>query len=344
MQSVGFGVSSHPPTFGPGEIKRYRHLLRGYRLAPGRHRVHVSGEAPVRWFQGYGDITRGQPPPKRIPYTPMDPVEGSVVVRDIEINIVGASIEELQRVFAPIAARSEDFYDRDLNREGIYESAQPFDTALIARLAAHPNFKSGAAYEALADINTPESRAHLRRLFDEEVNFDIRIAIVRALSRLLHPDSLDFLASLLPGGRTKYDDSVKSYTLAGLECIGGEKAAAAIVAGTRDWTDRGWRLEILKKYSPREAVDIIIERDAGGDPADLLQWCGELTQLTHYLWCNEELIADVFTWPLDEKLLRPVIAKIQSLWKPWWIKNRNIIRMHGPDDAIADYSSLPKIW
>jgi hypothetical protein len=310
-------------------------LLRGYRLQPGRHSVHVFGKAPVRWFQyARPVITRpGEPQPKPIPYTPLDSVEGAAVDQQIPVDVVAASPEELQRVLAPLVVNSREFYDRDLAREGILEAAPPFLTDLIAELRG---------YQALADINTIESRAHLRRLYDEESDLKVQEMIVIALSRVSHPDSLDFLASLLPGRSTKNDDSIRSWAISGLRCIGGPAAAAAIVRGT-DWMDRDRRIDLLEKVSPRDAVDTIIQFDAGSDLTELYGACGSLSRLTHYQWCDDDLMASVFTSPPDEKLARPVIAKIQSRWRPWWTRNRNRIRMYGPDEPDTN-PSPPKIW
>ncbi len=252
------------------------------------------------------------------------------------------SEEELRRALAPLVLKSEEFLDAGLVRAGIFESAQPFHTDLIATLASHPNVRSGEAFEALADINSVESRAHLRRLHDETSDLRVRGAAVRALGRLAHPDSLEFLASLLPGRSTKNDDLIKSHALSGLKCIGGAAAAAAIVRGT-DWMNRDQRIDLLKTVSPRDAVDAIIQIDAGSDLAELYSSCGSLSQLTHYLWCDDDLMASVFTWPPDEKLTRPVIAKIQSRWRPWWARNRNRIRMYGSDEPDTN-PSPPKIW
>jgi hypothetical protein len=65
--------------------------------------------------------------------------------------------------------------------------------------------------------------------------------------------------------------------------------------------------------------------------------------LTHYRWCDDDLIASVFTWPPDENLVRPVVTRIQSQWRSWWKTNRGKIRIYTEDEPNQN-PTPPKIW
>lgn len=333
----------HPDTFGPGETRSFRYLLRGFRLEPGRHRVRVFGKAPVRWFQAQYLIGPGDPIRPVIPFGPSDPVEGAAVDREIEIEVVAGSIEDLQLAFEPLIKNSKNQYDTDLGRAGIVESAHAAHADLIAELAAHPDSLGGAAYEALADINTSASRAHLRRLYDAAAHPYLRRGIVTALARLADPDGIDFLAALLTDRNAAIaDESIERIAARGLVCIGGDAAADALATGTRDWADQHERIDLLVKIGSRKAVDAIVEMPVGADFSVMLSACSGLSALTHYQWCDEDLMASVYTFPANEAIARPVFIKIQSQWRSWWQRDRSAARLYRADDPMP--ASLPKIW
>jgi hypothetical protein len=321
-----FGASfgGHPPTFAPGQTITYKYLLRGYRLEPGEHTIRAKGNLPISVAAPY-DST-------------------------IEIAVVASPPSALNDVLDGLARVATSNRTREglLARAGLFAAAPPAFTDRIAALAGteekprNIHYPVHEGYQALADINSVSSRAHLRRLYDATPDLESRHAIVVALGRLSHPDSLEFLASLLPGRPTLYDNRIKLAAANGLVCIGGTAAAAAVVQGTKDWPDRDRRIELLLKIAPRAAVDELVQIDVGADFGVMLSTCARLANLTRYQWCDDDLIASVFSWPPDEKVVRPVFDKIRARWRPWWSRHRNI-RLYAPDEPNTN-PSPPKIW
>jgi hypothetical protein len=268
----------------------------------------------------------------------------------IAVTVVAATETALRDAFEDLLGRARNNYTREglLARAGLFAAAPTDYADAIAGLAKYDagsrnsRYPVSEGYEALADINSVGARAHLRQLYDETPDLESRAAIVAALGRLSHPDSLDFLVSLLPGRHTSYDDRIRRLAIDGLVCIGGDVAAAAVVEATKDWTDRDQRIELLMKVAPRRAVDELIQIDPGADFGSMLSTCQRLSSLTHYQWCDDDLIASVFSWPPDEKLVRPVFDKIRARWRSWWPRHRNI-RIYGPDEPNPD-AGRPKIW
>ena len=266
---------------------------------------------------------------------------GAAVDRLIPIEVLAASPEELQRAFEPLVLKSNDWSDDDQLRDGIYESAQPFHTDLIASLASNPRFDDGA-YRALAVINSAESRAHLRRLYDEASDLRARSRIVYELSAVLDPDSVDFLASLLPGRHTTHDEAIKSHAVRGLQCIGTEAARDAIVNGVTQWSDQTERLEVLRSVSSRRAVDAIVALRLGDDDQLFMSACSALQGLTHYQWCDHEQLLSALYPHRNETRVRNTVTAAQARWSRWWARNRNNVRIYGGDTELRQ--PLPKIW
>ncbi|HYE88012.1 MAG TPA: hypothetical protein VEA16_16730, partial [Vicinamibacterales bacterium] len=202
----GSGASSHPPTFAPGQSLTFRYLLRGYRLEPGRHSIHVQGYLPVT-------------------------IQDSKYEADVAITVVEDREGALRGVVDALLARAKNNLTRDgvLARAGVFEAALPAHVAEIARLTTYDDrsihYPASAGYETLADINTSEARAELRRLYDEQLRLDLRLEIVQAISRLSAADNLEFLLTLLPGRSTAIDDRIRRKAIDGLLCIGGDTAA-----------------------------------------------------------------------------------------------------------------------
>jgi hypothetical protein len=289
-------------------------------------------------------IGPNDPPRQRIPFNPGDPLPGRDVDRLITVEVRPATAEQLRAAFESILAKVDSFGEEgNLARDGLFESARPEHVDRLAKLAGHPNFVDGRIFEALADIDTAQSRATLRRLYDDQADLNHRRDIVYALTRNPHPENIEFLASLMPGRSTALDDAIRSNAWRGLACIGGPAAEAAIAAGIRDWLDLDERVRVLQSVRSPLAVDAIVASEMPADLARFYGACQSLMSLTHYRWCDDDLIASVFTWPPDENLVRPVVTRIQSQWRSWWKTNRGKIRIYTEDEPNQN-PTPPKIW
>lgn len=215
------GVIDHPPLFEPGKTVSFTYALKGYRLRPGNYTLHISGHADVTWFDYIngggvqtGPTPRFAPPPSQRG----EPVPGAGLDRDLPIVVEPTSAAELRAVYVTLAERWT--YDR-VAVEGIFEMAVPSVADIIGRLAANddPRFLYPAAYEALAEINSVETRARLRSLFDASDSLRRRALIASALAHTRHPDNRAFFSSLLAGHTSTADERIKRTAKAALACI-----------------------------------------------------------------------------------------------------------------------------
>jgi hypothetical protein len=326
------GIVDHPPMLRPGQSTTFRHLLRGYRLTPGAYELRVSGSVDVAWRETdpFANQNAPQSTPKR---SIMDPVEGATIDRTLSLTIVPASEENLRIAFAPYVAASAEFYT-PAGRDAIsamLEMAPAFLEPEIQKFVRQRGHESGfaqAAAEALAEIDTPSSRADLIAWFDRSGDLRIRSVIVRAVARTRHPDNLPFLASLLPGRSAEIDDHIRRSAALGIGLIGGEMAVEALRAAPRSPNPlvAGSILLALGTTNSRSAIPILIERAEGQKGYVSNDVCTALMMLTHRTWCGGVGLAET-----------------QKKWRTWWAANANDVRIYGPDDC-PDRPSLPHIW
>lgn len=334
--------STHPPYLHPGRSFRERLLLQGYRLMPGRHELRVHGEVGVFWRQlDYMPEVRPSPPPPRIPFSSRDPVPGKDVDTLIPIEVAAAGPGALQKVMEPLVASAQRFLsDNHLDRLAIYEAAHPFLLDVFATLAKSEEYAGSPLYEALADINTPEARALLRRIFDETDSTRLRADIVDALRRTANADNVAFFLSILPG-RYEANPGAKSQALAGLRCLGASNIGSRLVAASVDWPTEQ-RLGALRMAAVPEAVDAVLNTPMDDTLDGISAVCRTLASLTHHA-CDMERWMVFIEEPVNPSRVRAMIRGEQALWRRWWAANRNRIRLHGPDDKWQGPGDMPII-
>jgi hypothetical protein len=328
----GSGGSTHPPMLQPGKSTTFRHLLRGYRLKPGKYELRVSGTVDVAWREPdpFSQVGAPRPPFKR---SITELVEGATIDRTLPLTIVAASEEELRAAYAPdLAAAAESFSRAGYEAvDGILEMAPAFLEPEIRKLVKQRGHERGFAYsaaEALAEIDTPSSRAELIDWFDRSDDLQARSSIVRAVARARHPDNLPFLTSLLPGRSTQIDNRIRRDAALGIGMIGGEAAVAALRDAplSPDPLVAGAVLLALGNTQSKSAIPILIERAEGQKGYVSNDVCTALIALTHRSWCGGVGLAET-----------------QKKWRTWWAVNAKDVRVYSPDDC-PDRSNLPHIW
>jgi len=324
------GGGSYTPMLQPGKATTFRHLLRGYRLKPGTYELRVSGTVDVAWREPDPVTQAGAPrPPFKRSIT--EPVEGATIDQTLPLTLVAASEDELRAAYAPHLA-AESFsrakYEAD---DGILEMAPAFLEPEIRKLVKQRGHERGfasSAAEALAEINTPSSRAELIDWFDRSDDLLVRRSIVLAVARARHPDNLPFLASLLPGRSTELDNRIRREAALGIGVIGGEAAVEALRDAPRsaDPLVAGAVLQALGNTQSKSAIPILIERAEGQKGYVSNDVCTALIALTHRSWCGGVGLAET-----------------QKKWRTWWALNGKDVRVYSPDDC-PDRSALPHIW
>jgi hypothetical protein len=327
----GLGVTDHPPMLQPGKSTTFRYLLRGYRLKPGTYELRVSGTVDVAWREP-SFVQTGAPRPA-FTRSITEPVEGATIDRTLALNIVVASEVALRAAYAPyLAAAAESFSPAGNHAvDGILEMAPPFLEPEIRTLIKRRGHEGGFAYaaaQALAEIDTPSSRAELIDWFDRSDDLQIRSSIVNAVARARHPDNLPFLASLLPGRSTQVDNRISRDAALGIGMIGGEAAVEALRDAPRspDPVVAGAVLEALGNTRSKSAIPILIERAEGQKGYVSNDVCNALITLTHLGWCGGV-----------------GLEVTQKKWRTWWGANAKDVRVYGPDDC-PDRSRRPNIW
>jgi hypothetical protein len=326
----GFGVFiDHPPMLQPGKSTTFRYLLRGYRLKPGTYELHVSGTADVAWREP-SFVQTGAPRPA-FTRSITEPVEGATIYRTVALTITAASEEALRAAYAPYVAAAES--SPRAGREavnGILEMAPAFLEPEIRTLVKQRGHERGfaAAAEALAEIDTPSSRAELIDWFDRSDDLQIRSSIVRAVAMARHPDNLPFLVSLLPGRSTQIDNRVRRDAALGIGMIGGEAAVEALRDAPRspDPLVAGAVFLALGNTQSKSAIPILIERAEGQKGYVSNDVCTALITLTHRSWCGGVGLEET-----------------QKKWRAWWAANARDVRAYAPDDC-PDRSTMPHIW
>jgi hypothetical protein len=315
----------------PGKSTTFRYLLRGYRLKPGTYELHVSGAADVAWREP-SFVQTGAPQPafKR---SITEPVEGATIDRVLPLTIMAASEEELRAVYAPYVAAAAGSFSRTGYQAvgGILEMAPAFLEPEIRELVKRRGHERGFAYAAvgaLAEIDTPSSRAELIDWFDRSDDLQVRSSIVNAVARARHPANLPFLASLLPGRSTQVDNRIRRDAALGIGMIGGEPAVEALRDAPRspDPLVAGAVLLALGNTQSKSAIPILIERAEGQKGYVSNDVCTALITLTHRNWCGGVGLEET-----------------QRKWRAWWPANAGDVRVYAPDDC-PDRSTMPHIW
>jgi hypothetical protein len=327
----GFGVTDHPPMLQPGTSTTFRYLLRGYRLKPGTYELRVSGAVDVAWREP-SFVQTGAPRPA-FTRSITEPVEGAIIDRTLALTIVVASEGALRAAYAPYVAAAAESFSRAGNQavDGILEMAPAFLEPEIRTLVKRRGHERGFAYaaaEALAEIDTPSSRAELIDWFDHSDDLQIRSSIVNAVARARHPDNLPFLVTLLPGRSTQVDNRIRRDAALGIGMIGGEAAVETLRDAPRspDPLVAGAMLEALGNTRSNSAIPILIERAEGQRGYVSNDVCNALITLTHLGWCGGVGLEET-----------------QKKWRAWWGANAKDVRIYSPDDC-PDRSKLPNIW
>jgi len=237
-----------------------------------------------------------------------EPVEGATIDRTLALTITAASEESLRAAYVPYVAAAAESFSRGANQavDGILEMAPAFLEPEIRTLIKRHGHERGFAYaaaQALAEIDTPSSRAELIDWFDRSDDLQIRSAIVNAVARARHPDNLPFLASLLPGRSTQIDNRIRRDAALGIGMIGGEAAVEALRDAPRspDPLVADAVLEALGNTRSKSAIPILIERAEGQKGYVNNDVCNALITLTHLGWCGGVGLEET-----------------QKKWRTWW--------------------------
>ena len=328
----GFGVTDHPPMLQPGKSITFRHLLRRYRLKPGKYELRVSGTVDVAWREPVS-LSQGGAPRPAFKRSITEPVEGATIDRVLPLTIMAASEDELRAVYTPYVAAAAGSFSRAGYQavDGILEMAPAFLEPEIRELVKRRGHERGFAYaaaEALAEINTPSSRAELINWFDRSDDLQVRSSIVRAVAGARHRDNLPFLVSLLPGRSTEIDNRIRRDAALGIGMIGGEAAVEALRDAPRssDPLVAGAVLLALGNTQSKSAIPILIERAEGQKGYVSNDVCTALITLTHRSWCGGVGLEET-----------------QKKWRAWWPANARDVRVYAPDDC-PDRSTMPHIW
>jgi hypothetical protein len=323
-------VTDHPPMLQPGKSTTFRYLLRGYRLKPGTYELHVSGTVDVGWREP-SLVQTGAPRPA-LTRSITEPVEGATIDRTLALAITAASEEALRAAYASYVAAAQSFSRGGREAvNGILEMAPAFLEPEIRTLVKQRGHERGFAYaaaNALAEIDTPSSRAELIDWFDRSDDLQIRSFIVNAVARARHPDNLPFLASLLPGRSTQVDNRIRRDAALGIGMIGGDVSVETLrdAPPSPDPLVAGAVILALGNTQSKSAIPILIERAEGQKGYVSNDVCNALMTLTHLGWCGGVGLEET-----------------QKKWRMWWAANARNVRVYSPDDC-PDLSTLPHIW
>lgn len=256
----------------PGESATLSYLLRGYRLTPGEWNVRVTGR-----FNKVLDAT-------------------------VHFRIVAGGEESLRMAFEPYLKHLTDYRARS----AIIEMAPPYLEKTIA------SFEDGGVVEALAEINTPESRKHLRDKYAGS-NASRRQEIVRALTFTGARDNWQFFLDLLP--------DVNAY--AGIGRIGGADPVEFLrkAGESRDGEVQIATVRALGASNTREAVPALI--DLWARHGDSGYSCTALATLTHLHWCDHNA-------PSEDHA---------PFWKQWWQAHGAEVAIY-PPEPCPDFTAL----
>jgi hypothetical protein len=326
----GCGID-HPPMMVPGETVTFQYLLNDYMLGAGKYLLRAKGRAGVRW-KYYPDM-RSNPPPVLPPqHEEGNPVAGAAFDVRLPMVLTSGSPEELERVYAPYIGNAEGLLTGREEllraREAIVEMAPEFLEKTIAGFASGPIKTPDLAVKGLGQIDTPESRADLIKLYHDSPDLDLRNQIVKALAGLATPELLPFFSGLLPGESTVSDDQIRQWAALGLGRIGGDAAARALDEGLSS-SNAQVRLAVaaaLGNTRSQAAIPLLIGMYNDDDNAVSNEVCGALKELTHYEWCDGS---------------GTDVALQQSRWLRWWRVNGPQLVMYGSRECPKWNAQLP---
>jgi hypothetical protein len=327
---VGCAID-HPPLLLPGRTTTFRYLLRGYKLGPGEYDLRVSGKAGVRWY--YPETRPNASPTVPPAHRETDPVDGRMFDTTLRFVVVPGNEESLRRAFEPYVKAVNDLMPSESReaREAIAEMAPPSLERTIAdlvkkRLSVIDDVPANAI-DALAEINTVESRQDLRDIHDASDNLRLRASVVSALATTGAPDNLPFFQTLLPGRETVGDNLIRRFAAYGIGYIHGDDAVEALRGGPfrKDPLVRDAMVTALGNTQARSAVPVLI--DAAKDVRDLNAVCGALITLTHRTWCDGS--GD--------------LEAARRRWHQWWDANGPTAPIFGVDQCPATTAGLPLV-
>ena len=225
----------------------------------------------------------------------------------------------MKRVFAPLVAAADDPLRRYDARAAIVESAPPFLVPLIARFVGEEDVRT-AAIEALGRIETDESRAALKLLYESHRE-SWREYVVLALARYGHPGDAGFFVEVLADATA--DVRSRRYAALGLGHVGGDQAALQLerLLPTAPPELRPAIATSLGNTQSRLAVPVLISM-YGNNPARN-EVCSGLNTLTHRSWC-----AGV----VDD----PVASRRQ--WLRTWNETGSTAQIFGPDNCPKEFT------
>lgn len=312
-----------PPLLLPGKAVFFRYLLKGYRLESGEYDLHASGRAGVRWFFGAGRSRSDVSDRKE-----GDPVEGAMFDVWLRLIVRKGTEDQLRRRYARYVDEATNSYgmaapSRDA-REAIAEMAPPFLEKTILSFADQPE-TSGLAVEGLRQIPTEASRADLVGLFEKSADLKLRSSIVRALAGIATTTELPFLASLLPGHSSAFDDAIRISAALGIGRLGGAGAVEILRSAPHSPNAevRGAVAEALGNTRSPSAVPILIAMYSDDSVQDRVCWA--LATLTHYQWCDGS----------------GKTTETQRKWRKWWRRHASGLTLYGMDQCVAPGALLP---
>ena len=343
--SVGYGrggscggLSGGYPTLDPGRSTTFQYLLRDYRLGAGKYLLHAKGKADVSWALGNrSNFVVGPPPPPPPPpkHKPGDRVPGEDFDLTLPLTVTAGSAEELRQAYAPyIAAANEAGPEWYQARKAIVEMAPEFLEKTIAGFASGNRPTPDLAIQGLGQIETPESRADLIKLYDGSTDLNLRRQIVAAIAGIATPEQATFFKELLPGRSTAIDDEIRVWAALGLGHAGGDVAARALAGGLSSPSPqvRQAVATALGNSRSRAAVPLLIRmyRDSDNHEDTMVagEVCWALQELTHYGFCDG----------LGKK------ASIQQArWRRWWRIHGSNTQLYGKEECPKGDTQLPSV-
>jgi len=307
------GASSHPPLLAPGQTTSVTYLLKEYDLSPGQYRLIVSGRFGTHWQS----VSAPPTVPARASHAPTEPVPGAQFEHALSLNVVAGNGNDLVRVFAPFVSDADaaDPARRHNARAAIIEGAVPFLEPLIERFAEEGQLDV-SAIEALGRLGTAESRAELRKLFN---NSESRSAATLALARVGHEDDATFFSRTLES--TDVDLASRGSAALGLGHVGGERAVQYLERALPGASSelRSVIATALGNTRSRLAVPVLI-RMFGNNPAQA-QVISALETLTHRPWGS-----DSYHDPAAQR----------RRWLKSWRESGSNSPLYGPDECPSE--------
>jgi len=327
---AGFGGNvDHLPLLQPGQTTTFHQLVRGYQLGPGQYDLRVFGNADVQWRYLQG-VSPNDSSAAQAGRRGGDLVEGTHIDAALRMVVAPSDEESLRRAFDKYVRVADVRIDEgERARSAIVEMAPWFLREKITGFLKErlsPVYPARAA-DALADINTAESRQDLRQLYSSSTDFPLRQAIVLALAGTGARDNLAFFQDVVNDHGTGADDNMRMDAVYGIGYMHGDEAAEALRRAPKGPSQRMRNAVVfaLGNTQSPNGVDGLI--DALLDISDLGPVCTALKSLTHMEWCSGP---------------RDVVAT-RSRWQRWWEANRAGVVLYGQYDCPVAGRSLPAV-